>query len=309
MLENWNVGHVFEKHLGTSTSNRGSDVKYNTSAELDSSAERLAAMTPTYHNLAEKSSSSNLNVENRSSQTEFDEPTCKVCQNISARQSYWEKVLNGADRIDNDIENEDHEVKDLIDSDKTQEINVSPLSNDETLYGEEWDKNPFSHTQVEAQSLQPTERPFAKLLTLDERMDLLISGQRSKVKHSDSSDTLVEKTGSPEEPESMYTTTFTSVTSDSTSGLSEWYSKLGFSSLDTSPDDVTHEVSSETPSYWWDTGDDREKGKSGNFRKPDTFREDVRRQIHLNLENEDSSFEELRRNRLLSHLQSVQQTR
>ncbi|XP_060602722.1 synphilin-1-like isoform X2 [Ruditapes philippinarum] len=162
----------------------------------------------------------------------------------------------------------------------------------------------------------PTERPFTKLLSLDERIDLLIAGERNREKASDESEHTVSSAESRDSiPDgvgsigSMYTSTFTSITSE-TSGASDWYSKLGLASLETtSSDDVTNDTTTDTASYWWDIGNDNQAEESPNFKVSFPYGNDIRRKIHLNLENDGFSFDELREHRLRSHLRSMQQTR
>ncbi|KAL4216691.1 hypothetical protein ACF0H5_024414 [Mactra antiquata] len=158
----------------------------------------------------------------------------------------------------------------------------------------------------------PTERPFAKLLSLDERIDLLIAGERDRERISDNErgQSSSDGKGSSNGVGSVYTSTFTSITSD-TSVTSDWYSKHGLTSLDTaSSDDVTYDLTSDTtPSYWWDIGEDKSNSDTYEFKRSMPYGIDIKRKIHLNLENDESSFNELREQRLKSHLRSMHQTR
>ena len=155
----------------------------------------------------------------------------------------------------------------------------------------------------------PTERPFTKLLSLDERIDLLIAGERRKEEEEDA-----ESRASVYGPPSLYTSTFTSITSDA-SETSDWYNRLTLESLaSTSTDDVIQQqdmsydvTTSDSASYWWDIGEKQIESRDFTVSVP--YTKEVRRRIHLNLENDSSSIDELRNHRLASHLRSVQQAR
>ena len=89
-------------------------------------------------------------------------------------------------------------------------------------------------------------------------MDMLIAGEREKEKLSDTENGLLHIKRSDVDG-SQYTNSFTSITSESTSGNSDWFAKLDYVNLDTSTshEDVTashDDVTSSSASYWWDAG-------------------------------------------------------
>lgn len=147
-------------------------------------------------------------------------------------------------------------------------------------------------------------------------MDMLIAGEREKEKLSDAENGIPSLQRNDPSDISQYTNSLTSITSESTSGNSDWFAKLDYASLEssTSHDDVTaslDDITSSSASYWWDAGiGDRDNRPTGiPYKVTTTFEEDIRNRVHLNLDNDNSSFEELRAQRLANHLRSVQQSR
>lgn len=165
----------------------------------------------------------------------------------------------------------------------------------------------------------PTERPFTKLLSIDERIDMLIAGERKKERDDDVTDGLMTSsnrhapTVSRQPP--SFTSTFTSITSDSSS-TSEWYNRIPLTySETTSTEDAAprgvyapQDATSETTSYWWDVEDNAYANPEEFLPKP-TFNRALRRRINVNVTNDKSTIDELRQQRIRDHLVAVRQTR
>ncbi|KAH3802531.1 hypothetical protein DPMN_156209 [Dreissena polymorpha] len=157
----------------------------------------------------------------------------------------------------------------------------------------------------------PTERPFTKLLSLDERIDLLIAGEKRKEREIDGS--IHASSGNLQSSHSMDSpSTFTSVTSH-TSGASDWCNRLALTSLESAANDyvtnnnVSRDATSETTSYWWDVEEMEYANADGKLSA--LYVDDIRRRVHVHCDNAASSYDDLRRQRIASHLKAVQQTR
>ncbi|KAH3802513.1 hypothetical protein DPMN_156191 [Dreissena polymorpha] len=106
--------------------------------------------------------------------------------------------------------------------------------------------------------------------------------------------------------------TFTSVTSH-TSGASDWYNRLALTSLESAANDnvtnndVSRDATSETTSYWWDVEEREYANADGKLSA--LYADDIRRCVNVHCYNAASSYDDLRRQRIASHLKAVQQTR
>lgn len=334
MLENWDTRNVYEKYLKVPRTSPGindesSTVNYENihkpnnmkenhilksqkpKQELDKSRLVKAPVKNTFKNVLNTTESV---VENQSTDTTLNyidkkqRPTSHTPKLAAFSEGEKTQLSPGDDSREHDIKlqhityNAGPEVGEFT---LTTDLSDNPVVIDKFS-----DDNKVDIDENEKSN--PTERPFTKLLSLDERIELLIAGERAKENESDpdhvgssaeSKDSNLDGVGS------IYTSTFTSVTSD-TSGGSDWYSKLGFTSLETtSSDEVTVDTTTDTASYWWDIGDDHPDAETRNLKVSFPFGNDIRRKIHLNLENDGSTYDELREHRLRTHLRSVQQTR
>lgn len=225
------------------------------------------------------------------------------------------QAQEAAGEIENDVTKPLHDITNdiCLDSHRAKlNVNTSGENQMTDMHNKELHKG----TNDGNKNSNPTERPFTKLLSLDERIDLLIAGERAMEKSSDSEQTASSGASRDAHPEgigsmgSIYTSTFTSITSE-TSGASDWCSRLGFTSLETtSSDDATNDVTTDTASYWWDACDNRQDVGTRDFKVSLPYGgNDIKRKIHLNLENDWLTYDELREHRLKSHLRSMHQTR
>lgn len=294
MLENWNTQDIYKKHVSTGTGTNSNS-------------------PPTF-----KPNETFIDGKAFVSQSLIGQP----CEPMNGEVSYFENLPNekstklkrdaasenNGERSDSNLMNGDTHGSSGY-SDVTVNDNGNASETNIDTKGNESDKE-----NIESEN--PTERPFTKLLSLDERIDLLIAGERRKEEEEDLKiDNIpIERRDSYQQPPSLYTSTFTSITSDA-SCSSDWCNRLCLGSLEdsNSADDVTkNDVSfdvtaSDTASYWWDAGD--KELESRDFKLSVPYSKEVRRRIHLNLENDGSTVHELRNQRLANHIKSVQQTR
>lgn len=294
ILENWNISRTFEKHLAPEKTKKDSKsppvLKANRSPEL---VQFYSVKTEDTPNQAHESL----------------QESAEKCTGVSKES----KLL---DRFDGALNLE------MSRASKTDQMETNNQTNsDEILRQQDKERNKENandsdkENDIKERIENPTERPFTKLLSLDERIDLLIAGERKREHEEDEGiRNSVDSGTSYHAPPSLATSTFTSVTSDA-SGSSDWYNRLCLQSLEdtTSTDDVAHNdasfdvTTSESASYWWDVGD--KQFESRDFKVSVPYSNEIRRRIHLNLENDESSVHELRNQRLASHMRSVQQTR
>ncbi|KAH3802588.1 hypothetical protein DPMN_156266 [Dreissena polymorpha] len=117
-------------------------------------------------------------------------------------------------------------TKEDIDS---EEVDITKLDKSD-------DKNQSDEGSATDLPVDPMERHFTKLL--DERIDLLIAGERGKEREIDGS--IHTSSGSLQSSHSMDPpSTFTSVTSH-TSGTSDWYNRLALTRLESTANDYVN---------------------------------------------------------------------
>lgn len=292
MLENWSTKNIYKKHCSTGTgtnSNPPPTFKPNETF-IDGKAFVSQSL------IGQSFEPMNGKVSNFESLPNEKSPKLK---RDAASETHSERSNS------NQINGDTHGSSGNSDVTVNDNGNVSETNDDPK--GNESDKE-----NIEREN--PTERPFTKLLSLDERIDLLIAGERRKEEDLEIENIPIERRDSYQQPPSLYTSTFTSITSDA-SCSSDWCNRLCLGSLEDSysADDVTkNDVSfdvtaSDTASYWWDAGD--KELESRDFKLSVPYSREIRRRIHLNLENDGSTVHELRNRRLANHIKSVQQTR
>ncbi|KAH3802599.1 hypothetical protein DPMN_156277 [Dreissena polymorpha] len=175
----------------------------------------------------------------------------------------------------------------------SKEVNISKLDkSDDTNQSDEGNATDLPN--------DPTERPFTKLLSLDEIIDILIAGERRKEREIDGS--VHTSSGSLKSSHSMDPpSTFTSVTSH-TSGASDWYNRLALTSLESAATDyvtykdVSRDATSATTSYWWDVEDREYANADGKLSA--MYADDIRRRVHVHCDNASSSYDDLCRQRM-----------
>ncbi|XP_053386913.1 synphilin-1-like isoform X2 [Mercenaria mercenaria] len=334
MLENWETSSVYDKYL--KVNKISTEVFARSSHETNVKNEKMQPVSKnTDQPLVAKLQTPNVQSDGRCSLKE----SMSGVQNVSDSMSEWKETNTAeedrtiSNKTDTNFSTESdlqtcnmENSADLKSPHITQTKNTATVpclqSEDECAETEISVNHLVTDSKIDNEKTEndcienenPTERPFTKLLSLDERIDLLIAGERTREKGSDSEHTISSSESKDSNPDvgslgSIYTSTFTSITSE-TSGASDWYSKLGLTSLETtSSDDVTNDTTTDSASYWWDIGNDNPDVESRNFKVSFPYGNDIRRKIHLNLENDGSTFDELREHRLRSHLRSMQQTR
>lgn len=297
MLENWNTDYIYDKYLLSGNCQ-------NSSGSSPAQIQKSAPNTPI---------TSSFDRENMTGRSKTFDPVKDVITHPLPENGILSQKPVMADPV------ESGKTAELVDI-TYQNVSTELCKSNDTTEQENKDSE-LEHVKVEDSDKEnvntenPTERPFTQLLSLDERIDLLIAGERQR-EHDEDGDirnSSAESRTSYQGPPSLYTSTFTSITSDA-SESSDWYTRYAAGSLDsTSTDDVTQidmtydVTTSDSASYWWDVGD--KQFESRDFKVSVPYNKDVRRRIHLNLENDSSSIDELRNQRLANHIRSVQQTR
>ncbi|KAH3802587.1 hypothetical protein DPMN_156265 [Dreissena polymorpha] len=333
ILENWNTEHLYEKYLsntglgvpgffdvGATSNFTSSNVKsFNVTSSKDASNtfENPAEACSTKSGQAEEQSvkAAKKNTDLSKSLEKCDSARKKQTANTDSgtfensasavhstkRDAPEDCVRRTHTKDQNSYKQFKNDTKEDIDHEEV-DINKLDKSDDKNQNGEGYATDLLN---------DPTERPFTKLLSLDERIDLLIAGERRKEREIDGS--IHTSSGSLQSSHSMDPpSTFTSVTSH-TSGASDWYNKLALTSLETAANDyvtnneVSRDATSDTTSYWWDVEERGYANEDGMLSA--MYADNIRRRVHVHCDNASSSYDDLRRQRIASHLKAVQQTR
>ncbi|XP_052787803.1 protein phosphatase 1 regulatory subunit 12A-like isoform X1 [Mya arenaria] len=316
LLENWDTSHVYEKHLAHEEVDSETTEPFNVVSVLNAATRD----NPGKHG---RSLVKETNKDAGNHRVEDDDVPDDVLRENGSNTRHDNQLAkaNGKKNISDDEHTILKNNKDASQTSEPDGKNRYENANAEKEYNKA--DNTVSNLESDKENdnenhMDPTERPFTRLLSLDERIDLLIAGEREREK--DESADADHRTSSESrdsfqsrQPPS-YTSTFTSITSNASSA-SDWCNRLPLTSLEsTTTDDIIStdasrdHTNSESTSYWWDI-EDNPYGSHQDLQVRAPLNQDIRRRIHLNLENDSSSYHELRQQRIVNHLKSIQQAR